>query len=729
MFGVGLNIPHVVVRRVAVTIPPLLASVDPGGWSGQAALALALPAMTTDGTSEFGADGVAPKTLAVLRQGFDATGAAARFLEPVTITKRVRQAYPNHASATAATVALSDYVFAADAVAGCTNNSTEISPAPVAQWSRPDRHVMTTTDTAAVVAFHRCGATLGNLGIACVKFTWTDGTNTVTATVTTPTSGGHAGDLFPVIEFVAANVDISSLNNGPVTRNATVYPKVGTNASLAASGTGTPGARAFAPQTILKSAAAPIYAYVSTTGTAGGVTSTTAALAAATPFDTFKGAADALKTAMNVVGAQAVGIVRIGNGSFNIAALSATVLTTAGEVIVERDGATATRAQAVVSWGVNASGAHNLAGMSWVRFRDLSLLRTGATTLRAVSGGSITLENVNFDQGTQGSGGFAGITGAAKINIFGLGMTVTNPGANCMTGAVGSHDWLLTRGVAMGSILPATPFLVESWAVLGSSLPGCRIDDNTKGQSGTIVAFNKRLGVGGTSYGPDIAKASNVTGYAYVQNNDEWASGTANPGMGISRDASVITASTGNTSHVILWHNSHAGFFNHGRHNIFYDEKPGTYRTHKLMSCVGNVAVALNTKHDVFLGVNGNGSPDPADAPLHIGGWPYLYGVGCVGEFSRYIDANNSGLGSPFAQAWPGLKAKIGTANSGAGQDPLFTAYAATTTASAAGAGGGDYSVGSGSPVKAMVAGGPLAGLPDLSGAARTGAQSAGAYQ
>ena len=731
MLNLGLGPPAVAVRQRVAVVAPLLASVDASGWSGQAAAALALPAMTGDGTSEFGADGASPKTLTVLRQGFDASGTATAFAESVTITKRVRQPFPNNASATAATVALSDYVFAADAVAGCANNSTEVSPKPVAAWSRPDRHVVTASDTASVVAFHRCGATLGNLGIACVVFSWTDGASTVTSTVAAPTVSAHPGDLNPVIEFVAANVDISSLSDGPIVRNARVYPKVGTAGSgsagsVADSAGGTPGARAFAPQTVLKSNVAPRYAYVSAGGSdAAGVSSTSAATAAAAPFASVKGALDKLKT--DLTGATGIGVVRVGAGSFNIAALAAGAYPSAGEIVIERDPA-ATRSTAVVTWGANASGQHNLTGVAWLRFRDLTLQRTGATTLRAVSGGSIVLENVNYDNGAQGSGGFAGITGGAKINLFALGVTVTNPGVNALTGAPGSHDWLLTRGVSMGSILPATAWVVEAWTVLGSNLPGCRPVDNSKGESGTIVAFNRRMGVGGNAYGPDIAKTADVTGYAWVQNCDEWASATQNPGFGVSRDNGAVSAGTGNTAHVIVWHYTLAGFFNHGRLNIFYDEKIGTYRQHRLMSLAGNCVPALNTKHDVFIG-SGAGGASATEAALHVGGGAYLYGVGCRGAFSRYGDAGAGALGTGFSQEFPGLGAKIGTAQSGGGQDPLFANYAATTTAGAAGAGGGDYAIAGGSPAKAMLSGGPLAGLPDLAGVTRSGAASAGAFQ
>jgi hypothetical protein len=62
----------------------------------------------------------APVTLAVTRQGFDATGATASYADTLVVTKRVRQPYPNQATLTATTVSLSDYVYSTDTVVGVT---------------------------------------------------------------------------------------------------------------------------------------------------------------------------------------------------------------------------------------------------------------------------------------------------------------------------------------------------------------------------------------------------------------------------------------------------------------------------------------------------------------------------------------------------------------------------------------------------------------------------------
>jgi hypothetical protein len=182
-------------------------------------------------------------------------------------------------------------------------------------------------------------------------------------------------------------------------------------------------------------------------------------------------------------------------------------------------------------------------------------------------------------------------------------------------------------------------------------------------------------------------------------------------------------AATGNTAHIILHHNTLAGSFAHGRSNLFYnDSPPVSNRTQRLISLVGNLHVQINTKHDVFAGVNDG----YADASDRVGGWAYLYGVGCRGEFSQFIDANSSGLGGSFAQEYPGLNANIGTSNS-VRNDPLFTDFRATAIGGAAGAGGGNYRLLAGSSAAARVAERVL--RFDHDGNARTGAQASGAYR
>ncbi|WP_178097292.1 hypothetical protein, partial [Pseudomonas sp. Kh14] len=76
-----------------------------------------------------------------------------------------------------------------------------------------------------------------------------------------------------------------------------------------------------------------------------------------------------------------------------------------------------------------------------------------------------------------------------------------------------------------------------------------------------------------------------VTGCAVLQNVLEWTSVTTGHFVGISNDST-----SGNSAHIVMHHNTIAGFHNAGRCNLFYDEGP-TARTNKLHSFIGNIHV------------------------------------------------------------------------------------------------------------------------------------------
>jgi len=117
--------------------------------------------------------------VAVTRQGFDAAAAPTTHADTLYLTKRVRQAYPNQASFTANSQALSDYVYSTDTIVGAVNNSVETSPKPVAAWVTTDRRIVGNSLDIECVAFHRNGRS--GKPVACVVFRATDGTTTVTA--------------------------------------------------------------------------------------------------------------------------------------------------------------------------------------------------------------------------------------------------------------------------------------------------------------------------------------------------------------------------------------------------------------------------------------------------------------------------------------------------------------------------------------------------------------------
>jgi hypothetical protein len=247
--------------------------------------------------------------------------------------------------------------------------------------------------------------------------------------------------------------------------------------------------------------------------------------------------------------------------------------------------------------------------------------------------------------------------------------------------------------------------------VLGCTFTGATaFARGTKTASGSIVAFTRVSGLSSSNAVSSLAVSENVTGAVFAQNIVEYTLSASGPSYRVTSDGS-----TGNATHIILHNNTFLGFFANGRNNLFYDDG-ATPRTSKLLSLRGNIHVQINTKGDIFV-------TDGA----RVGNWAYLYGVGCQGEISQFIDADNAGLGTAFAQAFPGIGANIGTGNS-TRNDPLFVDYEGTTSGPTAGAGGGDYALQTGSPAAGIVTSPPL--RFDAAGLERNAsASAAGAYR
>ena len=264
----------------------------------------------------------------------------------------------------------------------------------------------------------------------------------------------------------------------------------------------------------------------------------------------------------------------------------------------------------------------------------------------------------------------------------------------------------------------------EEWVKVG-----CRF---TGGVSGTYrdptkggIWYNNQFLSPGTSNAIISVQATNagdtITGVVVVQNLIE-RTDTANiPAIRLSGDGS-----NGSIVHAVVQHNTVAGYGYTGRHNIFYDESTGTNRrNHRLIRCTGNILVQLNTKGDVWVGTNGNGTPNPTEAPNRTGQFAFTHGVGCQGNFSMFAPSAPPSEGQTYAG--PG---SIIAASATVRNDPLFVTYQGSGgsggTASA-GAGGGDYHLQAGSPARGIVTTAVL-GF-DIAGAARaTGAQAAGVY-
>lgn len=634
-----------------------------------------------------------PVSFAVQRAGFTTTGATTTYADTLTITKRVRQVYPNQATLTPATVSLSDYVYSGNVIIGAANNSTEVSPQPVAQWVMADRIVVGNTVTLELVAFHR-NARNGEQ-VACVEFSATDGTTTVTQKVSASVVSGRATDRNAVIVYRAA-LDISTLANpSVVTCNAKVYPWIGTAASVRDSASAG-AAREFSPRVFVRNTAkfsAPPFAYVATTGNdTTGVVSVTAATAAATPFLTVAAALKAFKTQAGVTGGVLDGcILRVGAGSFVLGStvVATDVAMTAAGVTITRDPNVA-KASAIVTFGAAAFRTR----FPWLRIADCTIQRTGLLTLQGEAAPQmvVTLDDVTFDNANNN----ASILSNSHLVI--AGCDLLNAGSSPI--AAGTFEVRMVRGLQC-----ASGVTVENWLVVGSRLTGGNhanglLAGGTRSSNGAVCAFNYLSG-----YRPNYGGLAETMSCVVVQNVIEFFSATSNTGFSISPDSA-----TTNTLHALAFHNTVAGFFNNGRSNLFYDETAGTARTHRLMAVKGNIQVSVNNKGDVFI-LDGT----------RTGNWPYLFGVGVAQDYHQFDAAAPN-----FRQEFIGLGSLVGTSQT-TPILPQFTSPAHTTTGPTAGAGGGTYFLQAASPAKGMVTGGLLAF--DLSGASRPlAATSAGAY-
>ena len=695
-------------------VAALLASIDAIGWTGQ-----------YNGTPPTFTPDTSPVTVPVSRPGYDATGATTTYTDNLILTQRTRIPYNSTTPPVVNTsngVALSDYVYSTDTIAGTTNNSTVASPQPIANWALPDRQTVGNSLTVEVIAFHRDGR--NQKPVACVVFTATDGTSTVSQTVTALSVSGQSYDQ-GAVQVYKATLDITSLTDQhEITVNAKVYPWIGGAASVLDSSTTGAGREGFSPRYYRKDvtrAASPPLAYVTSTGVdASGVWSTTAATASASPFLTVAGAIAAITGAAATGGIADGCEIRIGTGSFVAPArTSGAVTQQSSRLTITRD-PNVTAANAVLTFGAAKFEPYlgnitSAAGTQCVAVKDCTIQRTGALGMTGEGAAPSARLEVQLQQVILNPNGNTGTLLGSNCDASIDGMTETAQILGTLA-PVSSGKLMRIRGlnVDVGNNT------VEGFFLIGSKLTTVKSITafSTRTDSGSIRAFNW-LSCSTASTGIlDIGSTTgDVTGAALVSNVIEWTGGNQYS-MRFSGDGQ-----SANLTHVIIWNNTVAGANNAGRWNMFYDETTGTLRTHKLSSVKGNIICQINHKSDWFLGVTTN----PADTVNHVNAWSFNYGVGCGGNFSLYIDA---GPNQPYyRQAYPGAGAKIGTSST-VMQDPGFTTYAGTTYNGSTytnGAGGGNYHITVGGAAKGVVA---ASILPfDLDGTARAATNdTAGAY-
>lgn len=385
--GLGVGLWPRPIAGGGVPAPPPISAIDATGWSAQWASGTP-PTFTPD---------TAPSTFAVSRQGYTATAGtgdtatAATIAESRTLTQRVRRPAPNDATLTAATVAIDDYLYSTDTVAGVTNGSAEASPKPIAKWRVTPRRLVDSAVNSLEVALsadHRDG-------IACVVFSVTDGTTTLTRTVVTPVVANRTGDQGAVIEY-QWTFDTTTLAAGRLTYSAKVYPRIGTAAAVLNSASQAVETRSFCNQYAVKGP--KYFIYVATGGNdATAAVSTNAATASATPAATAEGAIARARAVMP--GGTVSGLeVRLKAGTWANGGVAYNIYQDANsaEVVITRD---PTVARANVIWSVTASNPAWY--LNFLRLDEVTLVRSAyaylGLGLANGAGGQVVFSNLNAD--------------------------------------------------------------------------------------------------------------------------------------------------------------------------------------------------------------------------------------------------------------------------------------------------------------------------------------------
>lgn len=691
---------------------PLLSGVGAEGW--QAAAALPLAAVS--------------QSVSIARQGFTAAAVPVGYSESVTPRRRVRQMYPNQAVDTPGNVALADYLYATDGIAGVPNTSTETSPKPVAAWVMPSRLLVGNSVRWELVAFHR-DARAGRQ-VACVRVRGNDGTTqTAWQTVSTTAISTLAEDAQP-IEVHGGDLDVSALATGLFWLEAEIYPWIGATASVLSSEDQS-DPREFHRRYFTRNVAlatTPPLVYVSPAGNdATGVCSTSPATASASPFATVHGAIAGAIAASGITGGKVDGVrVRIMAGTNAWGTFNAAINRgqSSAALIVERDPASPrgacilqqSSAQAL-KLGYATSSTSSLAASlaeGAIILRDLTYRRTAAgqiTQGASAVGLDIQLWNVAFDNGGL-AGAWSGSAGGLRL----YGTSFTNLGTLFVYN--GTAVQRLMRGVTATMATAGS----EEWVKVGCRLTGWQAGTLRDATTGGIWYNNVYLSPSPTS-APISVQATTagdtITGVVVVQNLIEVTHTTSStPGLRLSSDNA-----NGSIVHAVVQHNVVTGYGITGRQNLFYDESSGTNRrNHRLIRCTGNIFVQLNTKGDVFVALS---QGNTAEAPNRTGQLAFGHGVGCQGNWSMF----SAQAPASEAQTYAGAGSSIGGSTT-VRNDPGFVSYQGTGgsggTASV-GSGGGDYRLQAGSAARGIVA---LAVLGfDLAGAPRSaGTQAAGAF-
>jgi hypothetical protein len=565
-----------------------------------------------------------------------------------------------------------------------TNNSTLDYPRVVGNWAVRQCQTFGTVAHIEFSAFHKFAE--NGRPVACVVFTATDGTHTVTQTVTE--MAVSADSPISAISTYPADMDLSTMTDlSVVTFTAVAYPWVGDANSILNTNDG------------VNTFPTPLYCnlqgrvdkndvhgkcVVSSAGNdaTGAVYATRALAEAGNAYLTIAAALTALAAYNNTNAGHndaGGGIIYCVDGTYTI--------NTANGGTGMKEWVTITPATGATKAGVIIQAAANNAAMpyrlqlSGVTFSGTTYLLSGAT--KCVSFHDCILATTSTSYTVYGFG-YGSATNNTGSTPRGFGEFSTN-----------AMNWGLVRGNDMSISTACIGF-----CVLGNR--NVRIGTRTNVASATplndnlVYAFNI-TGAGSVITQMLIAdRESIVHGVAIIQNLIIRYGAQTETLVSISADATVT-----NTNNVLLHNNTFVG----ARCNLGYnDTATGGPYPQLNWSIKNNIFSNYNNKDDTY-----------QDNPDATGGWPVGYGVGHSGNHFR------SSAGGEFFGECTGQYFTRGSF-----AVPLQPLYVTDNSSDGANTSGGDYHLQAASPCWAITR--DLVTPFDMEGHARAATSASGVY-
>lgn len=566
-----------------------------------------------------------------------------------------------------------------------TNSSSLSYPKVIANWTWPGYERITGSSfTLRCCAFHKSAEQARP--VRAVKFTATDGTNTVESIVLSPTIDSGKPDLVPVQEYIAT-LSTSTLTQGAViTANFIAYPWWGDSGSLLDTSTGTAAPTPlYGPQKLLcdKSGTYGITcALVDPTGSDGGA-NTVYDEASFDPVTAYKfltigKAASAIAAYNNTnhtrndVGG---GIVYCNAGTYAWLGSSNTYGTTPDTWITVKPTTGVAKSAVIIG---SASGNSDISDR--VKVQGVTITSTTLNTFTNI----LAQWMYDCDFNTTGTGVFNSTAGTVWVTYGNCSQLSQgfrpNSTANVGFGLIRGVDftgytasnitYCCVGNKKTGLVTPSGSFFINDY----SSGMTCPDPFNF------IIAFNEIYGYDNVTTMLTVGTVkSNTQGGAIVCNIFENATLGAGNGMW-DVSASDTTSTNTPNENFILWHNTVVG----QRCFIGYNDAGAIVKYRRHWSQVNNYWDRWANKGDTF-------SPQDAD---RIGAWSI---TNMVGSSGNVLDQNMHSLPSNFYAEFAGINSyQPAYGASGAVTDADFVDRQASTQ-TVDGGGDGDYHLGASS--------------------------------